>query len=407
MMHNKEAEMSCIGAALLDPGAAEVLAAMLKPDDFWSPAHKLIWAAGEPQFEASAGVDPVTLSQALTERGTLQDAGGVAYLVACMEYVVSPANCEYYGRIVRDLATARRVISHAKKLIEVGSEGDPAKVIELSKVLPEVAADSDELYDWSDIDATRTERGISTGFHELDILTGCGYVCGQTTFIGAETKGGKTTWMIGSMLRAAKRGVPVAYATFADLSAEQLKRRSIKQQCGIGGPSPIPDRNETYRWNLDQMDVSLRGLIRVYEARQHGRDVDTFIAKLRAAHRKAPVKAVFVDYVQKIGVRDSMRLTKVQQMEYVSDRLKALAEDLNIPVIVGTQLTKIRSGNEVETTTKYASALEQDAGLVIKIERSADTDQVIVLVDLNRFGPQNVAIDMRWDSQKVAINEKM
>lgn len=402
--HSAEAEMSVVGSCLLSSIAMEEAASALSPADFFEPDNRRIFAALCSMHSDRMAVDLVTVREWMRLGDEWEDRL-LDRLIQSAEYVVSPSNCLTYAGIVKDWSLARASCEAARRVMEAAAEGDAQAIIQAAESLPKAVENTigGELLSWDDIDATKNETGVTTGYLSLDAYTGgIGFVDGQTTFIAAVTKGGKTTLMCNSCRKLADQGIPVVYATFADLSAEQLKRRMVKQSCGVGGPSPIPERDERFTEELARQHEAWRGVLRIYESSKHGRTVEEFCSKMKSAHRKQPFRCIFVDYAQKIGSRAIPESEKVRTMEHVSDRLKRLAEDLEVAIVVGTQLTPKGDG---EYVTKYASAFEQDAGWMLFLKHESGSGKVNVESKLNRFGDQESSVDLVWNEKTTAISE--
>jgi replicative DNA helicase len=404
-MYSNEAEISVIGACLLaEPATAEAMQTVTV-EDFYRPVHRRIFGVIVQQFDIGFGMDLMTVSNALAtgEDGDEAMEKAADYLIQCMEYCPNPNNVGHYARIVRSWSQARAAYDAALKVVEAAPQGDPEAVIDAARGVSEAcdSIEGDGWEPWHEIDVFHAETGTTTGFPLIDRLTGVGYVDGQTTFWGARTKGGKSTMMVTSMRLLAEQGVKVAYATFADLSPAQLKRRTVKNAIGIGGKCRDPYLTERFEEEVFSQHSRFRDNLLVYSAKKGGRDIESFVASAKAKHRKFPFRVLFCDYIQRIGVRG--KATMIEQMETVSKRLKELAEDLNCAVVVGTQLTRQEDG---QFRSKYAAAIEEDAGLMLVINREKGSPSATIECKLNRFGPDGIEFDFVFDDRRLAFEEK-
>lgn len=411
---SKEAEMGVLGSCLLSARALEEVIGLLDVDDFYRPAHRLIWLEMKEIHNIglynagckgdSGGVDFVLLCQNLKDAGNLEDAGGEDYLLEVAQFTPSPANATIYANIVAELATLRRIEQSAKALIASIEEGDgiedllaqAAKIPDARKYSP------DDLIQWADIDVQTIETGITTGDETLDAVTGFGFPNSQLSIVSAYQKGGKTSAMVDFMVGAAKAGHRVIYATFADLNPPRLKRRALKNACGFGGVPSGMDGYIAYEQALEAQNSKGFGYenILVYDARKHGKSVETFCSKVAAVHRKQPISAVYCDYAQKITSRTVSRSERTQQLEFVSEQLDDLAQRTGIAVVAGSQVS-MRAG--VGFITQYSVSLEQDAGLVLRISKDEKDENIRVIdIPFNRFGKE-ATLYGDWDDRLVKI----
>ena len=254
------------------------------------------------------------------------------------------------------------------------------------------------LFRSADIDLRHDDqRGVATGYgNALDELTRCGYPCGQVTGVAAVAKGGKSTFLVGSFMAQRARCV---YATFADLNPEQLKRRSLKQLCGLGGePKVRLDRYADWTDALSQVNDPYGDYSEhlVYDGTSQGRDAETFCGAMLAEHARQPLTIIFADYIQRMSSREitAAKHGRTAIVEHVSQELADLARKLDIPIVIGSQITSAKDG---EWMTKYASALMEDVGWLIKLTREDGATEATVEIALNRFGPQKVRLPFVFD----------
>jgi replicative DNA helicase len=286
-----------------------------------------------------------------------------------------------------DLDNWERIAPRMKGLASASSDGATRRLIPLREIL---LADDDV-------------RGVPTGYGpELDSLTGVGWPCGQVSGVSAVRKGGKSTFMLGSFRASAAAGRRCVYATFADLAPKPLKRRLLKQACGMGGyPKVQLDRIPDYMDALAELDDPFGPSSKafVYDGIEQGRDIEGFYNAMIAAHSDQPIEVIFCDYAQRITSKEvGLKHGRTAQLEYVSEQMAELAGKLDCPIILGSQVTKKEDG---EYMTKYASGLEEDVGLLLQITRDDHETTAKVKCVLNRFGKQDVTIKMRFNDEKV------
>jgi replicative DNA helicase len=394
--HHLPAEQSVLGCMMLSRSCAKIASSRLAPEDFSSSLHSRLFA--EVVGLAAKGEPPDTIF--VTAPADVQEIA-----MRCAEFVPSTDGLETYLDLVSRFAAKRKVRDAAEALLSsLGDEED-----NWDSVVPQVKAfgelwqngSSASLLTMREIDIAGEQKGVPTGYGAVvDSFTGVGWVSGQTNVVSAYHKGGKTTFMLGSFRHAAAKALHAVYATFADLDPSQLKRRVLKQECGVGSyPKVRLDKAADFDEAMSIVDDPLGewSNARVYDSRMHGRDVETFAGKMLARHARNPIDILFCDYVQKIGSREvGAKFGKTAQVEHVSEQLADLAGRLGCPVVMGSQVTKGENG---EWVTKYARGLEEDAGFVLRVIRDGSDAKVVCA--FNRFGMQEVEVPLRWNDEKV------
>ena len=138
-----------------------------------------------------------------------------------------------------------------------------------------------------------------------------------------------------------------------------------------------------------------------YWSKEHGRTVEDFCAKMRNRAYRTPIYAVYCDYAQKMRAKKECGSMEREQ-SYIVSELCDLAEDLDCPIIVASQIT--RGGKDGDTITKHSRAWEEEAGMVIRIERDKETDEAAFEVPFNRHGPER-KIPLKWNDRYVRFDE--
>jgi replicative DNA helicase len=246
---------------------------------------------------------------------------------------------------------------------------------------------------FKDISVIGEDKGVTTGFPELDErITTKGYPSGQMTIIEGYHKSGKSTLMISSYLRMAEAGLKVLYATFSDLSAQQIKRRMLRSLCGF------VDRPRS-DYLAQQFDYACRQLedvwdVWVYDASDldTGNDIETFCAWFKAKHSKIGFDAVFMDYAQEIQTRKKTHNEEERQRE-IATQIRVLASKTGVATIVGSQVTPGQGTNK--TISKGSRAWEEKAGWVLLISE----DRTNIGLEWSRFGGDRCKIPIRWNSR--------
>lgn len=401
-MVSEDAEAALIGCALLSTTTKKV--GDITPDMFALPPNRIIWTA----IQGVESPDLVTVSQYLRDRSQLEASGGEDYLINCCEGVGSMASAEAYATIVRSKYKRRTIYDTAKQMATLAGDpeaSDEAAVSALRELQKQVnQGGGGSLFAFDEIE-DRDAIGVESSFHDINEATGVGYVSGQTSYICAYTGAGKTAFMVNEAADMALRGVYVMYATFADLDRYGVKARALKGMFGRSRRPDYEDLIDLADWDYQVSELGRR--FSVYEASVHGRTVEALAAyalKWRDSLPEGAQGVIYADYIQRIHTGHQVDGTR-ERMERVSEALKITAEDVELPFIIGSQITRSERGRDkTEGTrtwvTKHANAIEEDAGLIVGIttDWTQDPAEPEITLYKNRFGPSGVSIGAKWVS---------
>jgi len=345
---NDEAERAALGAAMLGAKGLRPVVLRLTPGDFFNPAHASIFEVIAELNRKRQKVDLQTVRNLLGERDQLRKVGGQDYLVACAESAVSIHQAADYADIVKQDAQCRRMLA-ACEMASSELQGRE-NLAEAQAILREATRPigAGGLVSAGAIDLTSKVKGFESSISLVNDKTDCkGWPAGQTSIIGAYPGGGKTTLLLQDFAHAASLNERVVYATFGDLSGKELMRKVMRQLTGWSAP---PRQSELYtadQWQKVLGDWQVAYDAEIYEARTVqgglGRKVGTFCDEMRAHSDKGAVQRIYVDYAQKVHP-DRHSGNQVDDLQRISDELKALSEELDCAVIIGTQLTQTVEG---------------------------------------------------------------
>jgi replicative DNA helicase len=389
-----EAEESVLGGVLLDNTALDRVLEILRPDDFYREAHRRIFRAMVVLSERNEPVDLVTLAETLRQRGELQDVGGAAYLAELAERVPTAANVAHYARIVREKAILRSLIATATEIATRGYEDtrDVKDLLDRAEQSIFQISEREVKPAFVRIDALMNETfkvverlhqqkqavtGVTSGFADLDRLT-AGLQPSDLVIIAGRPSMGKTAFALNIAANAALRaGTGIAVFSL-EMSKEQLALRmlgELAQAAHVLISTPI---------YIDDTPA-----ITVLELR----------AKARRLWRDPAAKLglVIVDYLQLMRSSET-KDSREQEISEISRSLKALAKELQVPVIALSQLNR-----QVENRSppkprlsdlRESGAIEQDADVIMFIYREEvyveETDKrgiAEVIVAKQRNGP--------------------
>jgi len=433
-----EAEQSVLGAILRDETAlVRVLEVRTEAEDFYREAHGLIFASMRGLFERGDPVDLITLSEALKKTGTLDKVGGPAYLAELADAVGTAANVEHYARIVREKAVLRRLITTSGQI----SEQCFASVGEVDQVLDDAERSIFSIRDTrleqtlQPIDSgmlTRTIKiiedrygsggsiiGVPTGFKDLDLLTS-GFQPSDLIIIAGRPSMGKTALALNIAMNAAipderdmKEGDPYSVAFFSlEMSQNQILLRLLCSLARI-------DLHAVRTGRLRGSDFTLltEAATKLTEAPIYIDDSgDLSILDIRAKARRLKSRLlnqgqnlgmIIVDYLQLVrGLSPEGRRgrsdNREQEISEISRSLKALAKELNMPVVALSQLNRqVESRPDrkpILADLRESGAIEQDADVITFVFREEiykpDYEEVKgkaeLLVGKQRNGPTGV-----------------
>lgn len=410
-----EAEESVIGGVLLDNTAIDRVFELVTPDDFYREAHRRILRAMLGLNERSEPIDLITLSEELRRRGELAEVGGAARLAELAEKVPTAANVAYYARIVREKSIVRGLIETATEIATRGYEAggqdvdaflDEAeqRIFEISERkarpqffrLRDIMVDSirsiEQLYERKEL-----VTGVSSGYVDLDRLT-AGLQPSDLIIIAGRPSMGKTAFALNLAVNAALDG-GVGVAVFSlEMSKEQLVLRMLCSEARV-------DQSRVRAGSAAERDLPKLVLAasRLSDAPIFIDDTPAMsVLELRAKTRRlkrerdANLGLVVVDYLQLMRGGDRPD-SREQEISAISRSLKALAKELNVPVIALSQLNR-----QVETRAdkrpvmadlRESGAIEQDADLIAFLfrpwvyDKNANERDAEVIIAKQRNGP--------------------
>ena len=407
--HSVEAEQSLIGGLMLDTLAWDKIADVIVSDDFYRKDHQLIFASIADLVETGSPTDVVTVSEHLDNRGELENAGGLGYLATLANETAGAANARAYAKILRERATLRALISagneiagsafsndgrtasevldDAEKLVfQIAEQGARGKkgFKSLKEILP-ATVDRIDLLHQSDGDIT----GISTGFNEFDKLT-AGLQSGDLVIVAGRPSMGKTTLAV-NMAENAAIGSKVPTAIFSmEMPAEQLAFRMISSLGRVDQThlrtGNFPDED----WSRINTAVQLMTEAPIFIDDTPGLSPGEIRARARRLQREHGLGLVVVDYLQLMQVPGSKE-NRATEISEISRGLKALAKEMNCPVIALSQLNRgveqRTDKRPVMSDLRESGAIEQDADIIVFIYREEVYNQ-----DTPRKGVADIAI---------------
>jgi len=413
---NLDAEASALGALLLDTDAILKVADMLIPDDFYRPEHAAIYAAMLSLFERRTPIDLVTVRDELQSRKQLEMAGGPAKLSSLVSGVATSSNIQHYAVIIRQKALLRRLISVSGEICNLAfqEERQAEEVMDQAEQtlfnvtqrylkqnfhsIREVLDDSFERLGML-VKQDGSLRGVPTGFKALDRLMG-GLQRSDLIIIAARPSMGKTTFALNIGEYVAVEGERVVGLFSLEMSKEQLVDKLI---ASVGRVDSWKLRNG--QLTDDEMSNLINAQAELAEAKLYIDDMaSATVTEIRAKARRLQAEhgldLIVIDYLQLIqGSSRANSDNRVQEVSEISRGLKALAKELNCPVIALSQLSRaVEARNDKRpllSDLRESGSIEQDADVVMFLYRDdyynknrEEHDHLVeVMVSKHRNGP--------------------
>ncbi|MBI4080076.1 replicative DNA helicase [Candidatus Kaiserbacteria bacterium] len=425
-----ETERALLGALMLNQSAMYEVADVVAVDSFYAGKHRTIYDAMLSLHSKGEPIDVVTVSGKLKQRKLLQEIGGAAYLSELVAAAASPGSARHYAEVVQTKFVLRSLIDAAAKIHELGFEEDRDIATTLDEAQSTVFSVSqtpmlrsfrtikDELTEaWERLEHLQkhesTLRGIPTGFTQLDNLL-AGLQKSDLILLAARPSMGKTALALDiARLSATKHGTSVGIFSL-EMSSQQLVDRMLAAQAGVDSW-----KLRTGRIRSDEEFGRLQaGLGVLSEAPIYIDDKpSSTVLQMRSVARRLKVERdlqlVIIDYLQLITpsyarATDSM----VQQVTEISRALKAMARELDVPVLALSQLSRAveqRRGRPRLSDLRDSGSLEQDSDVVMFIHRddkmndNSDRPGVAeILVEKHRNGPTG-KIELRFDESRTTF----
>ena len=385
---NIEAEESIISAILIDNDALLDVVETLGPADFYRTAHQKIYAAITDLFDKAEPVDLVTLANKLKEKGQLEEIGGASYLARLVDTVPLAVNALHYAKIVHDKATLRRLIENANAIVKRCFEerGEAEDVIDFAEsAVFEISEKKarQSFYPLSKIILGNIETleekqgnrslvtGVTTGFSQLDNLTS-GMQNSDLLILAARPSMGKTALALNIARNAAvDANIPVAIFSL-EMSKEQLSLRMLCSEARIdssrlrGGFFSMED------WHRLTDAAGILSESPIYIDDSPSLSAMDIRAKARRLKMDKNIGLIIIDYLQLMQGRSSAERRDLEISE-ISRGLKALAKELDLPVLALSQLNRMLEQRTDKrprlSDLRESGALEQDADVVAFIYR--------------------------------------
>lgn len=422
--YSLDAEQSVLGSILIDPECFEEVAQIIRQDDFYLEKHGEIFGLMQKYNLQSKNIDVITLINSLVSQQIYEDeAAARSYIKLLVDVVPGSANAKDYAEIVRDKATLRRLILATEEIQkDAYTEGeDVARIVDLAEqrifeiaeknirrdfvhikdVIIQTYERLSKLQDGIDEDA----MGVSTGFTDLDGYVG-GFGKGNLVIVGARPGVGKTSFCLNLGTNIAKKTKKAVCFFSLEMSNEELVSRVISSEALVHSEKLRNGKLEKSDWENIANACSTLSETDIYIDDTSNITLTSMKAKLR---RVKNLGLVVVDYLQLMESETKRKDgSRVNEIGDISRGLKLLAKELNVPVIVCSQLSrsteKEKERKPMLSDLRDSGSIEQDADMVIFLSRDyygndpEKANLVDVTVAKNRHGSSGT-VQMSWLGQ--------
>jgi replicative DNA helicase len=411
---NLGAEMSLLGAILLNEEVLSDTADKLHSGDFYDPRHRLIYEAMIRLYEKHSPVDLLTLTDELTKQKQLKSVGGAEYLTELTNYVPSSAHASAYADLIVQAAVRRRLSKAGSAISEMAFDGqtDTADILQKAEAdlyavseastggdlvsIESILADSFDRMEELHSDKGKL-RGVKTGFRDLDKLT-AGLQKSDLIVLAARPAMGKSTIAQNIAYNVATKEKKAVLIFTLEMSNSQLVDRMLSEASGVDS------------WNIRTGNLSDDDFSKISEAMGEMAEVPIYFddtpglsvlemrTKARRQAHKTPLGLIVVDYLQLMQSSKSYGDNRVQEISEISRGLKLIARELDVPVLALSQLSRAVEARPDKrpllSDLRESGSIEQDADIVMFLYRedyyNPDTDRQHItelIIGKHRNGP--------------------
>jgi replicative DNA helicase len=415
-----EAEQAVLGGLMLAPESLDRVGDFLGEDDFYRRDHRLIYRAIRELSEKNRPFDAVTLGEWFEGNGLAEQIGGTGYLIELASTTPSAANIRSYAEIVREKAVLRQLIevgteivndgfrpegresaevlaSAEMKVFKIAEQGrrGRADFVPLREAMKEAFQLLQERYE-----NQGSVTGLPTGFHDLDEMT-AGLQNSDLIILAARPAMGKTTLALNFAEHAAYKTKKAVAVYSMEMSASQLAFRLISSMGRVNATRLRTGQLEDEDWSRVNMAIKMLSEVKIFIDDTPALSPDVLRSKARRIKREHDLGLIVIDYLQLMTVPGTGE-NRATEISEISRSLKALAKELNVPVIALSQLNRgLESRTDkrpVMADLRESGAIEQDADIIMFIYRdeyyhkdSQDKGLAEVIIGKQRNGPTGTA----------------
>lgn len=402
-----DSEAAVLGAMVMDEQALYTVLGMVREEDFYKPAHRLVYRAAKKLAYAGETPDTVMVMDELNRQGQAETVGGAYGLAKLTEKVASVTNVEAYCGLVVEKARLRRLLTACATIKEMvhGRQHEAASVIEdAESLIFDLGSDRSKTQiqkvgeGWepehermAELAVRGRAPGLSTGFSAFDAYTG-GLHAGKLYVVAARPSVGKSAWALNICMNVAKAGTPVGLFSL-EMSKEELRGRIVSNEASID--SMALTTGIVRKEHLDRYADTMRRLknVPLYINDDSNMHLGRMISTMRLLVRKNGAKVLMVDYLQLLTIV-GFKGQRAEEVAKISRALKNEAKKLGVAVValcqVNRESEKAGSKDRIHVWhLRESGSIEQDADVIALMQPDqADDSQICVYVDKNRGGPK-------------------
>jgi len=418
LLHSLDNEKAALASMLFGPKAVSEVLGILKSEMLFYAPHRLVCDAIERLHFARVNVDPLTLESELDKSGELEAVGGRAAILDIAEATYSPSNGRFYAENVRQYWALRRIDDLGKQLErdsrtphKVGdniSTTIQAAINELSGIL---SAGSTGGLKLGESDREKPRVGHPSKFPTLNDMGEYpgAYITGQVSLIGGKTGAGKSFYLIQEAEHLIRTGLSGCYYSLTDLGKRDIERRMMRVRTGFSELEGIRSSDIAQAWSAswfeltNQNDDPFGSEFYIYTGRRNGQTIDDVEAMIRAQHAAGEMHYAIVDYLQALRpTKAQARMGRFDRIEENAQRLEWLADDLNIALLVATQISTGEGG----VIPKGGRTISEAASLWLWLEKAPESKtDLIANVEKLRYGASNWKLQLSKDERTLAFTD--
>lgn len=423
MPQNLEAEQCVLGAMIMDKSAIAEAAESLKSDDFYRDSHKIIYEVIIQMFQKDIPIDIVTLTENLTSKQKLDTIGGITYLTEICNSVFSTANLRSYIKIVEDKSLLRKLIKASSEIIEESYnkqdnvpevlDGAEKRIFNIAE--NRVTSDFEPMNVVLERGFLEIERiynnkgqitGVPSGFPELDAKTS-GFQKGDMVLIAARPSMGKTTFALNLAQYASLRDSKSVVIFSLEMSKEQLAYKLLCAEANVDMLSLRSGNLEDKDWENIAKAAGPLAAAKIFIDDTAGLSVLEMRSKCRRIKIEHGIDMILIDYLQLMTGSNSE--SRQQEVSEISRSIKALAKEMQCPVIALSQLSRApeqrTDHRPMLSDLRESGSIEQDADVVMFLYRdeyynkeTEDKNVAECIISKQRNGPTGT-VKLAWLGQ--------
>lgn len=411
---NIEAEQAVLGAILIENEALYTAMEKIRPEDFYKQSHQKIYAAIVELAEEQEPIDLVTVTSKLSDKQELEQVGGVRYLTELANAVPTAANVDYYAEIVEEKALLRKLIRTATEIVSSGYSGAEdvkellseaeQRVMEISnrKNSSGFIAIKDVLMDVFDrveqlFNNKGGQTGIPSGFSDLDRMTS-GFQRSDLIIVAARPSVGKTAFALNIAQNVGIRTGETVAIFSLEMGASQLVQRMLCAESNVDATRLRTGELEPEDWEKLTMAIGTLSEAKIFIDDSPSITVMDIRSKCRRLKQEQGLGMIVIDYLQLIHGRGRSSENRQQEVSEISRTLKAIARELDVPVIALSQLSRgveqRQDKRPMMSDLRESGSIEQDADIVAFLYRDDYYDQesekkniIEIIIAKQRNGP--------------------